>query len=267
MVTWLANKGEVSLAILHSTKEALVTEAYSLYACNGKWNFPVVWTDPLEHQMRSQKLTTVEFSNSLGTIEWRWLVWNRSSTKACHQFLQDGGICLYISKIVWTINIPQKVKFFLFLGYLGKIQTKANLVKYGWQGSTNCALCDSALETADHLFLPTVWIYKKGMVEIPSWAPSQGVLTVTNSAMEWMEIRQTHTLARQGIGHLISSWNLVYMKRTEQEVLRIPCLPCRCNDTTSWQAIHPSYRSSQWNRFRTNPTNQDLCKKDVRFIR
>ena len=48
------------LFCISPSKEASVAEAYRLITRNGQWNFPATLTDPLEQQMLSQELTSVE---------------------------------------------------------------------------------------------------------------------------------------------------------------------------------------------------------------
>ena len=74
-------------------------------------------------------------------------------TKQCYRFLLDGGIRSFFNNIIWKIKVPEKVKYFAYFSFQDKILTKANLTKWGWMSKDSCTLCNSSLETADHLFL------------------------------------------------------------------------------------------------------------------
>ena len=54
---------------------------------------------------------------------------------------------------LWHSNIPQKIKFFVWLVIENKINTQDNLVKKGWNGPNRCCLCKCNVESAIHLFV------------------------------------------------------------------------------------------------------------------
>ena len=56
------------------------------------------------------------------------------------------------SKYVWKVNIPLKIKVFMWFVHKQVILTKDNLVKRNWTGSTRCSFCDRD-ETIKHLLL------------------------------------------------------------------------------------------------------------------
>jgi hypothetical protein len=65
----------------------------------------------------------------------------------CNAFLNQSPLI----KILWKMEIPLKIKNFLW--YLGKwaTLTKDNLWKYKWKGSLQCSFCNQ-IETIKHLF-------------------------------------------------------------------------------------------------------------------
>ena len=95
----------------------------------------------------------VSISNNPDSLEWKWITVKNFSTKYYYKFLLDGGVRPPFGKVIWKLKISQKVKYFLYLSVQDKILMKINLAKRGWQGSINCPLCDSSLQTVDHLLL------------------------------------------------------------------------------------------------------------------
>ena len=92
---------------------------------------------PTLQQFRSQ-LSEFRTSNHSDKIEWKWFLAKKFSTNQCYEFLLDGGIRPYISRTIWKIKIPKKIKFFLYLAFHDKILTRSNLAKWGWKGKNIC---------------------------------------------------------------------------------------------------------------------------------
>ena len=86
--------------------------------------------DP-ESLVLGQSLSNTHLSNTPDVIQWRWFSQRTFTTKNCYQFFLDGEIRPLCSVIVWELGIPPRVQYFLYLSYLDKILTKANLAKRG----------------------------------------------------------------------------------------------------------------------------------------
>lgn len=54
--------------------------------------------------------------------------------------------------IIWTLNIPPKVKIFSWLLVRKKLRTKDKILKYQSHIDASCPFCCSHIETIDHLF-------------------------------------------------------------------------------------------------------------------
>lgn len=142
-----------SLYNLCTTKEISVAEAYIFLQEQGCWPLATPSQYDLGLHHLQQTMHTKAITDKPDTIEWKWFSTTKFSTKQCYLFLQDGGIRPFFSNIFWKIKIPEKIKYFVYLCFLDKIQTKANLVKHGWKGKVNCSLCGSNPETVEHLLL------------------------------------------------------------------------------------------------------------------
>ncbi len=95
----------------------------------------------------------VALSNTQDEIRWRWTKTECFSVKSLYAFLQDGGVSDGCSTHLWRTRGPLKVKVFGWLLLKRRLLTKDNLLKRGWTGDPECALCGMAAETVDHLFL------------------------------------------------------------------------------------------------------------------
>jgi hypothetical protein len=81
-------------------------------------------------------------------------VWTSSksfSVKALYNDLVVGN-ATHLNLGTWTVNVPLKIKIFLWYLRNGVILTKDNIVKRQWKGCTSCCFC-SVHETSQHLFL------------------------------------------------------------------------------------------------------------------
>lgn len=64
--------------------------------------------------------------------------------------------------ISWNTWVPQKVNVFMWQDELERIQTRVTLAHRNIQvKSTNCAICDEAEETTNHLFYEGEMAYPK----------------------------------------------------------------------------------------------------------
>ena len=54
---------------------------------------------------------------------------------------------------IWHLNIPQKLKCFIWLTCNLKVNTWDILCKKGWYGPNRCCLCNEEDESVDHLFV------------------------------------------------------------------------------------------------------------------
>ena len=73
------------------------------------------------------------------------------SVKSLYRILISNSIG-YPYKFMWKIQIPQKIKMFLWLTLRNSILTQDNLLKRGWHGTNSCYFC-GGMETIEHLFI------------------------------------------------------------------------------------------------------------------
>lgn len=112
------------------------------------------FANSMDYQNLTQELSAVKLTATQDLVQWKWLSAKNFSTKQRYRLLLDGGIKPHFSQIIWKTRIPEKIKYFAYLSYHGKILTKANLNKRGWKGKLDsCTLCDQSFEMVDHLFL------------------------------------------------------------------------------------------------------------------
>jgi zinc-binding in reverse transcriptase len=58
-----------------------------------------------------------------------------------YRFLNLGGVTCSLTRSVWSLKIPLKIKFFLWLSLHNQILTRDNLLRKGWVGSAQCPFC------------------------------------------------------------------------------------------------------------------------------
>ena len=61
---------------------------------------------------------------------------------------------------IWHLNIPQKLKCFIWLTCNMKINTWNTLCKKGWHGPNRCCLCKGDAETVERLFVGCPFVKK-----------------------------------------------------------------------------------------------------------
>ena len=78
--------------------------------------------------------------------------WKGFKVKAYNRVLAPAGVGYFPWKSIWKPKVPTKVRFFLWVGSLGKILTdnlrKRNIVLVRW-----CCVSKRGGETMDHLML------------------------------------------------------------------------------------------------------------------
>ena len=60
-------------------------------------------------------------------------------------------IALPVHKAIWKLNLPLKIKVFIWFFMKEVILTKDNLIKRNWKGVETCCFCNNK-ETIQHLF-------------------------------------------------------------------------------------------------------------------
>ena len=61
---------------------------------------------------------------------------------------------------MWHLNIPHKLKCFIWLTCNKKINTWDTLCKKGWHGPNRCCLCNRDVESVEHLFVGSPFVKK-----------------------------------------------------------------------------------------------------------
>ena len=137
------------------------------------------------------------------TIASKWFSDKEFTPRKGYHFLQDGGVRLLSSKVIWKLWVPEKARLFAWLCANNKIPTKANLFRKRRLGNTNCTPCGDILETSDHLMLGcpfsrTVWtqlLLDLYLPELPStldilWCTWRPILKIKDSSMVLMHFSQ-----------------------------------------------------------------------------
>jgi hypothetical protein len=97
------------------------------------------------------QLLNVEIGEGSDTFRWDLTQTGKFSVKSMYSYLINTSPPVQHKKI-WKLNIPLKIKIFLWYLQKGVIPTKDNLDRKNWRGSQKCVDCSSN-ETIKHLFI------------------------------------------------------------------------------------------------------------------
>ncbi|KAM0888278.1 hypothetical protein ACQ4PT_028461 [Festuca glaucescens] len=100
-----------------------------------------------------------------------------STTKDFYRLFSDRGLLWDRYKWVWKSLIPLRHKFFLWLAFRGRLNTKDNMVNKCWCVDAGCDQCP-ALESIHHIALhckQATWVWEK--LELASVAASANTLS------------------------------------------------------------------------------------------
>jgi zinc-binding in reverse transcriptase len=90
---------------------------------------------------------------------WRWTAHDKFTVYFLYLWLEYGGVNNTEYNIFWSLNIPLKIKIFVWFVKRNKILTKINLAKKGWIEFVTCMFCDSDEDTI-YLFVSCLMITK-----------------------------------------------------------------------------------------------------------
>lgn len=123
----------------------------SLYN-NGTWRLPPARTDP-QLQLHCN-LTTVHLSTSEDFYEWDidGRVSSKYKTGELYTYLSEERQDVQWHGAVWTSRGIPRHNFNTWLIVLDRLPTRDRLTKWGLQVDQQCLLCNSALESCNHLF-------------------------------------------------------------------------------------------------------------------
>jgi hypothetical protein len=107
----------------------------------------VKWTEWIH---LCQRLMEVQLSTESDRFVWNLTTAGVFSVKSMYlDYMDDHPSCA--RKYLWKLNIPLKIKIFMWFLQKKVLLTKDNLAKRNWTGCQKCCYCD-ALESIDHLF-------------------------------------------------------------------------------------------------------------------
>ena len=125
------------------------------------------WKAAWDNYIRGLEYGRIRLSNQNDSILWSHNNFTGALSAA------EGYKCLFsnissenndsVLKILWSLNIPLKLKCFIWLLIRGKILTWEQLQSRGFSGPSHCVLCEDNMEDIHHLFFScpfSVRIYK-----------------------------------------------------------------------------------------------------------
>jgi hypothetical protein len=73
------------------------------------------------------------------------------TVQSMYQVLINNGQ-MFNHKLIWKLNLPLKIKIFLWYLVKGIIPTKDNLIETNWNGNKKCGFYNTD-ESIQHLFI------------------------------------------------------------------------------------------------------------------
>ncbi len=147
-------------------------------------------------------------------IKWRWTQSEVFLVKSMYLFLQDSGVIDERFAHLWKLNLPLKVKIFVWLVLRRRMLTADLLLKRGWNGNGNCALCLGANETADHLFAGCA--FTNSLLESLVLRKA-AVRTSTGVSQLWgVSERHSGALSRSELSSIAATWWFVWLERNRR---------------------------------------------------
>jgi zinc-binding in reverse transcriptase len=83
---------------------------------------------------------------------WRWQSKGMFYVHSLYKWLEYGGLRNIDFAVMWKTNLPLKIKKFIWLVRKNRVLTKLNLIKKGWNESTECMFCNEEKSTY-HIFI------------------------------------------------------------------------------------------------------------------
>lgn len=136
-----------------STLDSRATATISDIYANGVWSLPSPRSD--NQLALHTHLTTVSLSNTEDVVVWCPL---GSSIDCCYStgmiynLIRDHKPHVAWCRAVWTSRGIPKHNFLTWLVNLNRCPTKDRMLNWGLQTDGSCVLCNSALESRDHIF-------------------------------------------------------------------------------------------------------------------
>lgn len=171
--------------------------------CNdGVWSLP---SPRSEDQLALHAyLTTVTLTDSEETVVWSPLgkVTDRYSTCMIYKLIRDHKPVVPWSPAVWIARGIPKHNFLTWLVNLNRCPTKDRMINWGLQTNPTCVLCNSFLETRDHLFFDCnfsyfVWNPLARKARVPAIRPWDQSISYMQSLSSPKHLRLLSLLAWQ----------------------------------------------------------------------
>ena len=102
-----------------------------------------------------ERLVPIDLTSQEDTFRWRLTPSGLFSVKSMYSHCLNSNT-IFPHKYLWKLKVPLKIKIFMWFVQKKVILTKDNLVRRRWNGSKQCAFCESD-ETVNHLFIDCVF--------------------------------------------------------------------------------------------------------------
>ncbi|KAF5178633.1 hypothetical protein FRX31_031782 [Thalictrum thalictroides] len=184
---------------ISNAKNAVVADMLQFDQNGTRWDFQLrreryEWEEEQFHQLMTlMEGVQIDEANDM----WRWKPdrHGNSSVKSFYEELakleilqSQGATHIYPYRLVWKVDIPSKVQFFMWTVMHNRILTADNLIHRGSQVNPRCSFCDNLNESISHLLLHcsvSLNVWSVLMMSYPEVYPN--LFTVV-SVEEWLNL-------------------------------------------------------------------------------
>ena len=194
----------------------------------------------------------IELNNEEDHILWTYSSSGKYSVQSLYAIVNHRGVVPIFVHVVWKLNIPSRVQFFLLLLSNNKVLTRDNLAKRRELNDPTCLFCNDK-ESFTHLFFQcyvasNVWKYISGWlnkgvgVDFESvaslWIANKKymVCNIVTSTVIWVIWKLRNSLCFQGVpwsgmkkvfvmvGRLLRNWLPMFKLELQEKVEPVICL-------------------------------------------
>lgn len=133
-----------------------------------RWNETLIKSTFTEPEAQAIMSIPISWSSMPDKLTWRWCQDGLFTVKSMYKQLQlqsltseAGSSVSYPWKEIWKLQVPGKIKHFLYRAVNNTLPCKRNLIRRGITMHDGCLSCqEMSPESLDHVFLQCSWVQR-----------------------------------------------------------------------------------------------------------
>ncbi|WVZ65092.1 hypothetical protein U9M48_014513 [Paspalum notatum var. saurae] len=153
---------------------------------------------------------------------WRWSPNSQYTAASAYRSCFMGSTLLLGAKFVWKARVPPRVRFFAWLALQDRCWTAERRRRHGLQETDDCALCDQAAETIEHLMIKCSFVQEVWFKVFNALGWVQRLPPLHLSFADWwlQERKRFDKLSRRGFDALVLLVIWVVWKERNDRIFR-----------------------------------------------